>query len=184
MAAVLIVLAVGSVVTGYVGLSEAFFGSNRIEAWLEPSFMVSHPAEVHAGEAARGSYFEERALAGVSALVAVAGIAIAGFFFLRNRRAADRLADRFLGLYRTLVNKYYVDEVYQSVVVRPLLMVSAAGLWKRLDVRVLDGAVNGVGGLVLGAGLGLRRVQTGSVRAYAASVLVGVVVVLGYYLWR
>jgi NADH:ubiquinone oxidoreductase subunit 5 (subunit L)/multisubunit Na+/H+ antiporter MnhA subunit len=62
--------------------------------------------------------------------------------------------------------------------------VSEEGLWKIVDVRVIDGAVNGVGHLVSGGSDRLRRVQTGSVRAYAASILLGVVAVLGYYLWR
>jgi NADH:ubiquinone oxidoreductase subunit 5 (subunit L)/multisubunit Na+/H+ antiporter MnhA subunit len=62
--------------------------------------------------------------------------------------------------------------------------VSEDGLWKIVDVRGIDGAVNLVGGIVTGSSEGLRRLQTGSVRAYAASLFLGVVMVLGYYLWR
>ena len=61
--------------------------------------------------------------------------------------------------------------------------MSESALWKAIDVRVIDGAVNGVGEAVTGASDILRRLQTGSVRAYAASLFLGVVLILGYYLW-
>jgi NADH-quinone oxidoreductase subunit L len=61
--------------------------------------------------------------------------------------------------------------------------VSEEGLWRGLDVRVVDGAVNGSATIVAGLAAALRRIQTGSVRTYAGSILVGVVLVLGYYLW-
>ena len=71
-----------------------------------------------------------------------------------------------------------------AAIVQPIQIVSQEGLWKRLDVRVIDGAVNGVADTVGGMSELLRRLQTGSVRAYAASVFVGVICILGYYLWR
>jgi NADH-quinone oxidoreductase subunit L len=177
MAFVLIVLAVGSVVAGYVGLPEALGGGDRFAKFLEPSFAP----QAHEAAAEHGL---EVTLMLVSSLVAVAGIAVAIYFFLRNRRAADRVAERFAGPYRLLLQKYYVDEMYDAVVVQPIRIVSESALWKVIDVRVIDGAVNGVGESVAGLGELLRRMQTGSVRAYAASVLLGVVAILGYYLWR
>jgi len=83
-----------------------------------------------------------------------------------------------------LTHKYYVDEIYDATVVQPIRIVSEDGLWKVVDVRGIDGAVNLVGDMVTGSGEGLRRIQTGSVRAYAASLFLGVVMILGYYLWR
>jgi NADH-quinone oxidoreductase subunit L len=172
MAAALIVLAIGSVVAGYVGLG------GRFERFLEPSFGVQG-AEHAATES--GAEF---ALMLVSVAVAFVGIAIATFFFLRNRRAADAMADRFSGVHRVLTNKYYVDEVYDAAVVQPIRIASEEGLWKTIDARVIDGAVNGAGQTVGGMSELLRRIQTGSVRSYAASLFVGVVLILGYYLWR
>jgi len=119
----------------------------------------------------------------VSSAVAAVGIAIAVYFFLKNRLAADRLADRFVGVRELLLNKYYVDEVYDAAIVQPIRIASEDGLWKVVDVRVIDGAVNGVGEIVRDSGEVIRRAQTGSVRTYAASLLLGVVVILGYYLW-
>jgi len=171
MALVLIVLAAGSVLAGYVGLG------GRFEHFLEPSF-----APQTAEAAADGG--TETTLMIVSIVVAFAGIGIATYYFLKNCRAAAVMAARFAGLRLVLQNKYYVDEIYDATVVQPIRIVSEDGLWKTIDVRLIDGAVNGVGETVGGASEVLRRVQTGSVRAYAASLLFGVVLVLGYYLWR
>jgi NADH-quinone oxidoreductase subunit L len=181
MAFALVVLAAGSIAAGYIGLPHAFGGSNRLEQFLAPSFAAGEVAgEGH--EMANDGL--ELGLMGVSTLVAAAGIGLAVFFFLRNRNAADEMARRFAGIHRLLSNKYYVDEIYDAAIVQPVRIVSEEGLWKRLDARVIDGAVNGVAETVGGMGELLRRLQTGSVRAYAASVFVGVVCILGYYLWR
>ena len=181
MAVALVVLALGSIFAGYVGLS------NRFERFLAPSFSADgvETARLEAGTsgADRGSG-RELGLMVVSSAVAVGGIGLAFYFFLKNRRAADEVAHRFAGLHRLLVNKYYVDELYDAAIVQPIRIVSEEGLWRGLDVRVIDGAVNGVGEIVGGASELLRRLQTGSVRAYAASFLLGVVLILGYYLWR
>jgi NADH-quinone oxidoreductase subunit L len=87
-------------------------------------------------------------------------------------------------IHRLLLNKYYVDEVYDATVVQPIHVVSREALWRGFDVRVVDGAVNGTGTIVAASAAVMRRLQTGSVRAYAGSLMVGVVLVLGYYLWR
>ena len=76
-----------------------------------------------------------------------------------------------------------VDDIYDAAFVQPIRIVSE-GLWRVVDVSIIDRAVNGVGDIVRGLAEGLRRLQTGSVRAYAASLFCGAVVVLGYYLFR
>ena len=172
MAVVLIVLAIGSVLAGYVSLG------GRFEKFLEPSFGVQ------AAEHSSTESSPELALMLVSVVVAFAGIGIAIYFFLRNRRAADAVADRFTGVHRVLANKYYVDEVYDAAVVQPVRLASEDALWKTIDVRVIDGAVNGTGEAVVSMSELLRRLQSGSVRSYAASLFVGVVLILGYYMWR
>jgi NADH-quinone oxidoreductase subunit L len=171
MAIPLIVLAVGSIAAGYVGLGA------RFEHFLEPSFA---PQAVEAA----GEGGLEVTLMVVSSVVALVGIGVAAFFFLRNRGAASRVAERFGGLYRVLLNKYYVDEIYDATIVQPIRIVSEEALWKGVDVRLIDGAVNGVGETVGGLSGELRRLQSGSVRTYAASLFLGVVAILGYYLWQ
>ena len=77
-----------------------------------------------------------------------------------------------------------MDEAYNAAIVQPVKMLSNAGLWKGVDAGLIDGAVNGVGAAVSGSSSVLRRLQTGSIRAYAFAVLAGVVTILGYYLSR
>ena len=196
MAIPLIALAIGSIVAGYVGVPHALGGSNRIETFLEPSFEVhateapAQAAETHAPapegaeHAPAASETTELMLMAVSSGLALAGIGIAVFFWLRRPSAADALASRFAGAYRLLSNKYYVDELYDAVLVKPIKQLSTIGLWRGVDAAVIDGVVNGVGVSVRGSSSVLRRLQTGSVRTYAAAVLLGATLVLGYYLLR
>jgi NADH-quinone oxidoreductase subunit L len=120
----------------------------------------------------------------VSSAIAIVGIALAAFIWLKRRDIADSMARSYAGLYRLLLNKYYVDEVYDAAIVQPIRIGSQEALWRGVDVQVVDGAVNGAGTLVAAGSSILRRLQTGSVRAYAGSMFIGVVVILGYYLWR
>jgi len=179
MAFALIVLAIGSVVAGWVGLG------GRFERFLEPSFAPPNESGGISAELVSISGANlEAVLMAVSSLIALAGIAIAAYLFLKNRAAADRLARRFAGLHRVLTNKYYVDEIYDATIVQPIRIVSEEGLWKGIDAGVIDRSVNGVGDSVRGSSAVLRLLQTGSVRTYAASLFFGVVLILGYYLWR
>jgi NADH-quinone oxidoreductase subunit L len=175
MAIALVVLAIGSIGAGWVGIG------GRFERFLEPSFGAAIVREsVPAGDV--GSI--ETTLMIVSVVVALAGIGLAAYFFLKNRGAADKMAETFSGVHRVLERKYYLDEIYDAAVVQPIQIVSEDGLWKGVDVGVIDRTVNGVGQAVGGTSEVLRLFQSGSVRAYAASIFLGVVAVLGYYLWR
>jgi NADH-quinone oxidoreductase subunit L len=211
MALPLIVLAIGSIFAGYVGVPHALGGSNRIERFLEPSFEVSErsrgidaalaatapPAgpvrtvamqEPEAGHAAEGSDHGESdrstelMLMALSSGVAIAGIVIAAYFWLRNRPAADAMSRRMHGFHTLLLHKYYVDEFYDAVIVQPIKLLSTGGLWKGVDAGLIDGAVNGVGQTVRAGSGALRRLQTGSVRTYAAFLFLGVVLILGWTL--
>jgi NADH-quinone oxidoreductase subunit L len=126
----------------------------------------------------------ELTLMGVSSLIALTGIALAGYLWLKNRHIPDRMAQSFAGPYKLLLNKYYVDELYDGAIVQPIKAFSTQGLWKGVDVVVVDGAVNGAGYVVGALAAGLRLVQTGSVKTYAAGTLLGAVSILAYYLWR
>jgi NADH-quinone oxidoreductase subunit L len=192
MAIALVVLAIGSVVAGYVGIPNVMAeGGNRIEAFLEPSFQApgaalegEPAAAVAEGRVAGDDHAAtEWALMGLSTLVAFAGIGLATLLFLKQPARADRLAARFGGVYRLLLNKYYVDEAYDRAIVQPVKGLSTGVLWRGVDAGLIDGTVNGVGLAVRGWSAVLRRLQTGSVRAYAMSFFIGVVSIVGYYLW-
>lgn len=199
MAFALIVLALGSVLAGYVGVPHALGGENRLATWLAPSFAAdsrvamvqggAQPAEAAQAEAEAAGHAEDETaleftLMVVSSLIALLGIGIAAFIWLKRREIATEASRRFAPIYRVLLNKYYVDEIYDAAIVHPTEAVSREGLWRGFDVKVVDGAVNGTASIVAGGAWMLRRLQTGSVRAYAGSVILGVVMVLGYYLWR
>jgi NADH-quinone oxidoreductase subunit L len=238
MATALIILAVGSVVAGYVGIPHALGGRNGLGTWLEPAFAANNcgvpvtsgalagiamencapgtepalasmtqtaspalpvapvapggtpgtalEARVAPGapEAPEGNGSLELTLMAVSSLIALAGIGLATFLWLYNRQIPERLAQQHDTLHRLLLNKYYVDEIYDAAVVQPIKIVSQEGLWRGMDVKVVDGAVNGTGQIVGGASAVLRLLQTGSVKAYAASIFLGVVAILAYYVWR
>ena len=77
-----------------------------------------------------------------------------------------------------------MDEIYDTAIVQPIRIFSEVGLWRGVDAGVIDSAVDGTGLTVERSGGWLRRIQTGSIRAYAASVVIGVVLVVGYYLLR
>jgi NADH-quinone oxidoreductase subunit L len=126
----------------------------------------------------------ELALMAFSVLVALAGIGLATAIWLRRPATAERLAERWSGLHRLLVGKYFVDEAYDAVFVQPIKRTSTLVLWKGMDAGLIDGTVNAVGLVVRGWSGVMRRLQTGSVRAYAMSLFVGVVAMLGYYLWK
>jgi NADH-quinone oxidoreductase subunit L len=138
------------------------------------------PAEAAGGDEAR----TESALMGISSGIAVLAIGVAFYFFMARRRAAETLATRFAALYRLLLHKYYVDEIYSAGIVEPVKRISTAVLWRGVDVGLVDGAVDGTGRTVQGASGLLRLLQTGSIRAYAAGVVGGAILILGYYLWR
>jgi NADH-quinone oxidoreductase subunit L len=191
MALALIVLAVGSVAAGWIGIPHVLGGHNDLHAWLQPVFEaparagadVATPASEAGGEAAAEANLE-LTLMGVSTVIAVLGIFIAHRIWVRRRIIAERFADTYPALHKLLLNKYYVDELYDAVVVQPIKVASTEGLWRGFDVTLIDGAVNGVAAIVAASATTLRRLQTGSVRTYAGSLFVGVIVILGYYLWR
>jgi NADH-quinone oxidoreductase subunit L len=203
MALPLIVLAIGSVFAGYVGVPHALGGSNRLEAFLHPSFEpparservitastgsagigLQEAAAQHGETAAHGDLEStELTLMGVSSAVAILGILIAAYVWLWNPGVAAAVASRFGAVYRLLYNKYYVDEIYDALFVQPIKQISTGLLWKGLDAGVVDGIVNGVGYFVRATSSVVRRIQTGSVRTYAASLFLGSVMILGWYLW-
>ena len=135
-------------------------GYFNVARWLEPLF--PSPVAHH-----------DPLLVGVAASAGLAGIALAYVFYVLRPGLADRVAERLGLLYRLAYNKYFVDEVYQALVVQPVVGGSRELLWQGVDVGVIDGAVNGVGARARGIGAVLRRLQSGYIRSYATWVLLG-----------
>jgi len=177
----LMVLAVGSVVAGWVGIPHVlgqYLGhvGNGIEGFLEPVL----GSGVKGGEG-HGSEGMEWLLMAVSVGMAGVGLLVAWSFYLKNRALPERLKSRYRALYTTLLNKYWIDEIYDTLFVQPVKIVSTYLLWKFCDVVLIDGVVNGTGQIIARSGRILRRLQSGSTRSYAAWILFGAVVVVFYF---
>jgi NADH-quinone oxidoreductase subunit L len=118
--------------------------------------------------------FTERILAGLSVLLAAIGIGIGWTMFKNNPLRK---------MPKVLENKWYVDEFYNKYIVDPITNLSRDGLWKGFDVGLIDGIVNGIGHFVVAMGSLARSVQIGFVRSYAAFMLFGALIVIGYFIY-
>jgi NADH-quinone oxidoreductase subunit L len=115
---------------------------------------------------------EERLLALISVMIALTGIGIGWFMFQRKP---------LLAMPRLLGNKYYVDEIYDAAIIQPIKVGAREGLWKLFDIGVIDGTIHTIGGAVVRFGRTIRYMQLGYVRAYAAIILAGAVIIIGYF---
>jgi NADH-quinone oxidoreductase subunit L len=180
----LIVLAFFSVTVGYASWPKVLGGSERFRAFLEPVFGQSEGfLRSLAGEHAEG--LPGWALMAFSVAAAGTGIALALWFYWKSTVIPERIAERFSGAYRLLVHRYYIDELYERLIVRPIRVGSEKVLWQSIDAGAIDGVmVNGTAGAVAGVGGLLRRIQSGNLRSYAVWILLGAAVWLGYLLLR
>jgi NADH-quinone oxidoreductase subunit L len=177
----LVILAFLSIVGGFVGIPESLLGGNAIEQWLEPIFapandklsLIPHAVDV-----------SEYLLMALSVAIAAGGIYLARVVYLRRQELAEQWKARFPKIYATLFNKYYVDEVYDAVVVTPTVKVSESILWKGVDVSVIDGLVNGSAKLVASVAQGIRRVQTGVAQQYATIFVGGILAILIWLIFK
>jgi len=151
----LAVLAVLSLAGGYF----------NVPRWLEPLFPV-------AGE------HHDQLLVLISVGAGLAGIALAYYFYVARPGTADRVAASLGWLYRLVLDKYRIDEVYAAVFVRPLVRNSEKLLWKGCDAGLIDGIVNGVGSKARSIGGVLRLAQSGYIRSYAVWVVLGALLIL------
>jgi NADH-quinone oxidoreductase subunit L len=115
---------------------------------------------------------EERLLAGVSVMIALLGIG-AGWVLFQRRP--------LLQMPRILENKYYVDEIYDTTLIRPIETVSREGFWKIIDIGVIDGGLHAIGDAVTELGRVGRYLQAGFVRGYAAIILTGALILIGLF---
>jgi NADH-quinone oxidoreductase subunit L len=121
---------------------------------------------------------EDSILMAISTLAGVTGIAIAWLMYVAKPGMADAFVGGIKGLYTLVYNKYFVDEIYDATVVKPVVDGSREVLWKGVDVGMIDGAANGVGERARDIGGVLRLLQSGDIRSYATWVLLGSVVVI------
>ncbi len=119
----------------------------------------------------------------VAIIIALAGISVAYYLYMKRRDLPERFVRSFPGLFRTVHNKYYVDELYNAIFVRGLFALGR--LFKRVvDEALIDGAVNGIAYLLSGIASLIRRIQAGYVQGYAFAMIIGAIGVLGYLIIR
>ena len=173
----LAVLALLSVIGGWVGVPQALGGHNEIEHFLDPVFASTAPSGA-ALNADQVSHSLELGLATVSVLVALAGLAVAWLFYVRKPGTAAALARRFALVYRVVDHKFYVDELYRTVIVTPLMVVSRIGLGGLFDRGLVNGFGAGAAAGTEGLGSLVRRIQSGNIRSYAGWLALGAAAVL------
>jgi NADH-quinone oxidoreductase subunit L len=171
----LVILALFTIVAGYVGVPPVLGGGNHIQQFLTPA---AHEAESES----QGTSTVEIILMATSTGAALLGLGLAYLFYVAKPELPERLATKSHALYSIVFNKYYVDELYDTVIVWPIVAISREFLWKVVDSLMIDGAVNGIGYVVRGVGAGLRHMQTGYVRIYAGWILFGGVLIMVWFL--
>jgi NADH-quinone oxidoreductase subunit L len=120
---------------------------------------------------------------GPPVLAAFAGFLLAWWLYIRRPETPQRLAERLHALYWLVAGKYFVDELYSFLIVRPLLWVSTNFLWRTVDEETIDGLVNGVAHEAVEVGDRLRHLNSGNTRTYAAWVILGAVVLTTVLAW-
>ena len=169
----LVVLAVGSIFAGWLGAPEYLWGS-RWDQWLQPIFGGVH-------EAAHGSEADEINLTLFTLAIGALGFLFAYFAYGRSSKLPGRLASLAGGgPYRLLLHKYYVDELYDFLIVRPFTYCSR-WLAQVFDPEVIDGLVNAVAKGARGFSLIWREIQTGNVQHYLAGFLAATLALLAYF---
>ncbi len=201
----LMILALLSIVGGWIGWPESLGGSDHFAKFLDP--VIARHAEVIAAVPEATQHTTEYELMAVSVLVALVGIGLAWFFYLRKPSIPGKLAQKSGGLYRLIYNKYYVDQIYDAMFVNRSkdlgttlgafdrgvidgLFVNGAGWVTRAtssvsmvwDKWIIDGLVNLAARIVWIFSYPVRMIQSGRVSNYALLIVLGVLVFLGYYL--
>jgi NADH-quinone oxidoreductase subunit L len=188
----LTVLAFLSVFGGWINVPEAIQTSilglggllpmgEWLHHWLEPVTLQAHELQLeHLGEVAHAAPFGGGEVLWALLSTAAAAVVVIGAFRYVGAQKAVRAAEDTppSGFAAVLYNKYYVDELYDRIIVQPVVRASRFS-WRVIDAGVIDGTVNAVGWVAKGVGWGVSMFQTGAVNTYAFILTVGVLVILG-----
>ncbi|HKD03922.1 MAG TPA: proton-conducting transporter membrane subunit, partial [Terriglobales bacterium] len=172
----LAILAILSVCGGWMG-------SERFDKFLSPAV---HAGAV-AGEAATHPAAEEGPseglLASVSIAVAILGFGLAWLLYWKDPELPQKIAAALGGLYDTVLHKYYVDEIYAAIFVKPLIEGSSRVLWQTIDQRVIDKTFDDSADAARGVSDPVRHMQSGNIRSYAGWMAAGAAGVIAYMIW-
>ena len=187
----LMILAVLSFVGGWVGVPAVLGGSDHFDHFLDPVFTTYAPAsgDVHAATAEEsGGQQEERGMEllmmGISVAAATIGFLGAWYLYYKRTDLPARMAAAAGGLYKLVLDKYRIDELYGAAIIQPIILISTNVLWKGVDTAVIDGAVNESAAGAKDISDGVRHMQSGNIRSYAGWVAFGAAVVIAFMVWK
>jgi NADH-quinone oxidoreductase subunit L len=167
----LMILAVLSLFGGFVGWH------NHFEQFLAPVFGTGEPVTETT------SRMTEYLLMSVSVLVAFAGLFLARLLYYQRPELPQKLADSLGSFYQAVAHKYYVDELYAVLFVKPLVDGSTRILWQDVDRKIIDAAVNDSGDGARHVSDEVRHMQSGNIRSYAGWIAAGAAVVIAFMIW-
>ena len=172
----LMVLAVLSIFGGLLNLPHFLHIGNPqwLAGWLSPLFHAAHESAEHTAHHLSES--TELSLMMVTTAAALIALAACGVLYTKSNNLPVADAQQS-GLTKVLANKFYVDEIYDAVFVKPIGFASRI-LHKIVDVKIIDGMVNGVGKTVMAASNQLRKLQTGNIEFYLFGMVTGIVLVV------
>ena len=168
----LVILAFLSLVGGLVGIHNGF------EHFLEPVFGSEFPQAI-----SEGSGNTEWLLMGISVLFSIAGLVLAYVLYISKPYLPEKIAASLGSFYDAVLNKYYVDEIYAKVFVKPLVDVSTSILWQGVDRKIIDDTVNNAADGARYVSDEVRHMQSGNLRSYAGWIASGAAIVLVYMIW-
>jgi len=174
----LVILAFLSIFGGWFAAPKLIGGTDYFERFLAPVFASSAPVDDMAAgsaEAVTPAMSLMHALVSWPVAVGILGLLVAWYFYIKRPDIPKKMAQSAHGLYQLLLNKYYVDEIYAALIVRPLFWISTNVLWHVVDEGAIDGVVNGTATVARGSGSEVRKIQSGNTRSYAAWVILGAV---------
>ncbi|GGK61767.1 NADH dehydrogenase subunit L [Rufibacter glacialis] len=173
----LIILAILSTIGGFMGLPAVFSQNHLLGNFLSPIYELARRAVPSAFEAHHLSHETEYILMAISVAVAVVAIILAYFIYGKKRTVPAEEGAALSPLHKLVYNKYYVDELYNGLIVKPVMGLST-GLYRFVERGIIDPIVNGFGKGVLGGGRSLRFVQSGATGSYLLLMVLGIALIL------
>jgi NADH-quinone oxidoreductase subunit L len=172
----LIILAALSVGGGWIG-------SARFDSFLSPALHAGSPAIENATASRPEPSVSEGLLTGISIAAACAGLGLAWLFYRRRPQLPQEIAQALGGFYQAVVHKYYVDELYAAVFVKPLINFSTRVLWQGIDRDVIDATLDNSADGARNVSDAARHMQSGNIRSYAGWIASGAALVIAYMVW-
>jgi NADH-quinone oxidoreductase subunit L len=194
----LVILAIFSFIGGWIGIPGSMGGGNHFDKFLGPVFRSTAPAvnaeHAQSGEAAppeqktegtepHTGAATELTFTGISVALAFLGLFLAWLLYHRRPELPDRIAISAHALYSAVANKYWIDELYSAIFVKPTIAISTLVFWRGIDQGVIDATLDGSAEGAREVSDEVRHMQSGNLRSYAGWIAIGATAVIAYMVW-